>query len=442
MTVAIVRNANPERNAGPARARMNRVVCVVFAIGGWAYLASLCSSLLALRPPAAGFDLQLLLDAAGRVASGGSPYDQNAVASGLSARDLFYSYPPLVAQALVPVSGLPGWLVLAGSWIGAIVGLAVVAAAVARSSIGRHTVAPISLLATIDAALLTVAAAAFFLPLAVGVLFGNIDMFFPLLFGAVAVAAVGGPVSSRATTILGGAALAVASAIKLHPASLGLWLLVRATRPNDPARGSMLRVVLAAVGIGTGILVVSFIVGGIGPWRTYVEYLGLTSNADLATRVNIGPASQVALLLGNNGLAHQLAFVSTGVALLVTVASARLVRDPLEAITWATIASLIILPVTWYHYPVALLPMALAAWLRSRNTVGSRGVAAALIAAYLVADLAIALPVLLWVAVALLLVAIRRSTDVAGVVPAEAAAALLPGAVSRPTQPAVPTANP
>jgi hypothetical protein len=146
--------------------------------------------------------------------------------------------------------------------------------------------------------------------------------------------------------------------------------------------------------------------------------------------------------LGNNGLAHQLAFVSTGVALLVTVASARLVRDPLEAITWATIASLIILPVTWYHYPVALLPMALAAWLRSRNTVGSRGVAAALIAAYLVADLAIALPVLLWVAVALLLVAIRRSTDVAGVVPAEAAAALLPGAVSRPTQPAVPTANP
>jgi len=85
--------------------------------------------------------------------------------------------------------------------------------------------------------------------------------------------------------------------------------------------------------------------------------------------VNIGPASQLALLAGNGGLAHPLAVVFGLVAVAATVAAARWVRDPLESFGWAIVASLVVLPVTWYHYPVALMPIALAAWTRRPRLV-------------------------------------------------------------------------
>jgi hypothetical protein len=106
------------------------------------------------------------------------------------------------------------------------------------------------------------------------------------------------------------------------------------------------------------------------------------------------------------------------IAVIVTVAAARLVRDHLESLGWAIVASLVVLPVTWYHYPVALIPIAVAAWTRSRGTPRGRRVTFALVAAYVVGDVAIVLPVALWLAVALLFVAVRWSRPQPGLEPA------------------------
>jgi hypothetical protein len=393
--------------ADPARRLFARVACLVVAVMGWANLAVLGRAMLSKNPPEAGFDLQLLLDAGKRVAAGGSPYDPNAVANGLQARDLFYSYPPVVAQILAPVSGLPTWLVLTGWCLGAAAGLVVMAALLARSPIGRPTSAPAAL--SLDAALLTLAAAPFFFPFAIALLFGNVDAWFPLLFGAVALTlASGRAIPSRATSAAGGVALAIASFVKLHPATVLVWLAAR--RP--PARrvwrsGAM--AIGAAIAAGAAILAVSLVVGGAGPWREYLDYLRVGGGADLASRVNIGPASQLALLAGNSSLARPLAVAFGVVAVVATVAIARLVRDPLESFGWAVVASLVVLPVTWYHYPVALIPVALAAWTRSRGTPRGRRVTSALVVTYLIGDAALLLPVALWLAAASLFVAVRWS---------------------------------
>jgi hypothetical protein len=71
----------------------------------------------------------------------------------------------------------------------------------------------------------------------------------------------------------------------------------------------------------------------------------------------------------------------------------------------ATSASLIVTPITWFHYPVALLPFAAAAWLQARDSRRAARTAALLVAALFVAGLSISEPVAVWLAVALVLVA-------------------------------------
>ena len=45
--------------------------------------------------------------------------------------------------------------------------------------------------------------------------------------------------------------------------------------------------------------------------------------------------------------------------------------DPLESFAWAAVASLATLPVTWYHYPSALLPIAIAALAAGTGSTGA-----------------------------------------------------------------------
>jgi len=80
-----------------------------------------------------------------------------------------------------------------------------------------------------------------------------------------------------------------------------IWLAVRwhAARDSDGVRGarrSPATVMGAAVVTGAVLLAISLAAGGIGPWRDYWTTCGSPANADLATGVNIGPASQLALL--------------------------------------------------------------------------------------------------------------------------------------------------
>ncbi len=362
---------------------------------GWLGLLQLGATMLAQHPPQAGFDLQLILDAARRVAGGGSPYDPAAVAGRLQASDLFYSYPPPLAQALAPVAGLPSGAALALWGVGATAGLGLVAVLLARRlAPGRP--APAVLLPLL-------ALAPFVSPFAVALLFGNVDAWFGLLYGLVLLAALaeaGG--AGRATLIGGGVALGLASVIKVHPAVLGLWFLVRALRGRGPAW----TVLGAAVVTAAAVLGGSLAAFGTGPWADYVAMLRTSSGADLASRLNIGPASQLALLLGSPAVARPLAVVVAAVAVAVTVAAAWLRADPLESLAWAAVASLAVLPVTWFHYPVALIPFGVAAWLLATGGRRALAVQVVLGLAVLAAIVSIVAPVLVWLAVGLVLAAI------------------------------------
>jgi hypothetical protein len=86
----------------------------------------------------------------------------------------------------------------------------------------------------------------------------------------------------------------------------------------------------------------------------------------------------------------------------VMVLAALRIRDPLASLAVAFTASLVVLPVTWYHYPVALIPVGIALVIASPK-------AWPLVAlAIVVAGVAIAFPPFVWVAVAIILAAVWR----------------------------------
>jgi len=78
------------------------------------------------------FDFQVYHAAAGQIAAGYSPYDPSMFAGPIPAQGaLLYKYPPLLAQLLVPLAGLPlglaagiwflaqGFAVFAATWLAA-----------------------------------------------------------------------------------------------------------------------------------------------------------------------------------------------------------------------------------------------------------------------------------------------------------------------------------
>ncbi len=371
---------------------------------GWAGVVWLGAQLYATTPPSAGFDLELLLEGGRRVAAGQSPYDP-AMVGGASpgAPSLFYSYPPPVAQAIGLVAGVPSPVMLVAWGAAAVFGLLFVADRL------RRLYAP-DLAAS--AVLIPVAAAApLVFPVTVGLLFGNLDVFFPLLYGLMLIAAIDG---TRPARIAGGVALTVA-ALKLHPASLGLWFLVRGFRQRrDGSRPTAWLVVAAAVAAGAVIVLGSLAVGGNAPWVDYFAVIRAGSGADLVDPRNAAPAAQIALLTdGGEGLARVLQVVVSLGALALTAGAAWRRRDPVESLALASIASLVTLPVMWYHYPAALIPFALAAMLRSRGTPVARTTTLVVGAAAVVAAISIVWLPLLWVAIGLLLMAVDRSANAA-----------------------------
>src|ERR1019366_10191120 len=183
-----------------------------------------------------------------------------------------------------------------------------------------------------------VALAAFVYPFAIAVLFGNLNAWFPLLFGLVLLAVLS---PGRGSAVAGGIALAVASATKLHPATLGLWLLAR--RWRDGPAGPSGRILTVAVACGLGLVAVSLLVGGVGPWADYVAFLrGGAVQADIVSPLNVGPASQIAQAFGLSEAAARVIQVPvTLAALAASVSAGRLFQDPVASFGAATIASLV-----------------------------------------------------------------------------------------------------
>ena len=92
---------------------MRRPNPVVLGLGvvGWLGLVWLGWTMFTATPRTAGFDLELVLQAGRDVAAGQSPYDAAMVGgTAPGSTDLFYSYPPPVAQFFSLFAGVP-WVV-------------------------------------------------------------------------------------------------------------------------------------------------------------------------------------------------------------------------------------------------------------------------------------------------------------------------------------------
>ena len=384
---------------GVERLRRSFLPWLVAGVVAWAGVAWIGWTLWNQDPPRVGFDLALLLDGARAVGDGQSPYDPTMLAGGSpSATELFYSYPPPVAQAMQLVTWLPNGVVLVVWAIGATLGLGHIAGEIARRDRQGE---PRSTLIGAKAIL----TAPLFLPFAVAILFGNLDAWYPLLYGALVLAAF--PTSGRWTWLAAGAAVALVAIAKLHPAVLGLWLLVRVVADRD---GPWRTVLLAAVVTGLAILGASVVFGGVQPWLDYVAVIRAGAGAELVDPRNLGPVSLLGQATGLDAQALRVAqVVVTLTAAVVTVLAAWRVRDPIASLAFAFTASLVVLPVTWYHYPVALIPIGLA--LAITRPATRPWVAVAII----LAAVALTFGPMLWVAIAVLIVAALRSGSAATV---------------------------
>jgi hypothetical protein len=214
---------------------------------------------------------------------------------------------------------------------------------------------------------------------------------------------------TRASTLFGGAALVVAS-LKIHPASMGLWFLVRAFRERSDRRaGGSARVLVTAAVVGLSIIGLSLIVGGAGIWEEYVKVIAAGTRAVIVDPRNAGIAAMVAGAIGGGDELARTLHLAVGVAALAVTAWAAWRRaDPLESFAWATAVSLASLPVTWYHYPSAMIPIAIAVLFRARGRAISP-VRWLLVAAVMVAAVAIAVLPLIYVGIGLVIAAARRS---------------------------------
>ena len=377
--------------AGPRRTLTLAVVGTI----AWAGLALIGWRLAQAGPPGVGFDLALLLEA-GRHAATGSPLYSPALVAGASveAQTLFYSYPPFVAQALAPLAGLPLPVVLVAWSVAAAAALAAVAVAIARR-LAPH-------LAASAVALPVVALAPLALPFGVGMLFGNLNVFFPALYGLLLLGAIG---EGRRARVIAGVALGLAAATKLHPASLLLWFAVRGLRQRRDRRpADAWEVVAVAVATIAALAAFSLAVGGTSPWADYLAVVRAGTGADLVDPRNMGPAGQLGLAFGLDATAVRLVYLAVAVtAVVVTAWSAWRVRDPVQSLGTAALASLVTLPVTWYHYPAALLPFAIAALVRRARRPSS---VPWLAGAWLLFTLSIGTPALLAPACAAWLIAL------------------------------------
>src|SRR5688572_8172480 len=300
----------------PGRAAMAAVVAGTIA---WIGVIAIGLQLAGRSPSSLGFDLELLIEAGRDVAAGRSPYADELVAGGAPlATSLFYSYPPPVAQVFSLLTAIPSRVILVLWSVGAVIGLLVVTELFRRSRSPHRSRGEV---------LLVVAACApLTLPFAVGLLFGNLDIWFPFLYGAMLLAAVA---PGRATAVGGGVALALA-AVKLHAASLGLWFLVRAFRDRRAERRAAAGlVVLMAAVVGALIVGGSVIIGGTAVWSDYLDVVRAGVGASIVDPRNAGIAAGVAALVGaDDAFARSLHVVVAVGAILVTMWAAWRRSDP------------------------------------------------------------------------------------------------------------------
>jgi hypothetical protein len=155
---------------------------------------------------------------------------------------------------------------------------------------------------------------------------------------------------------------------------------------------------------------VSLVVGGLEPWREYVRIAGVASGAELVDPRNVGPAAQIALLIGaDSGVARGI-HLAVGVGAVAAIAWAAWTRhDPVESLAIAAAATLLLLPVSWIHYPAAMIPFGAVAVMRALGRPAGRRVSTLAAAAVVAGAVALVWLPLMWVGVALCVAAVHAS---------------------------------
>jgi hypothetical protein len=271
-----------------------------------------------------------------------------------------YRYPPVFAQLLVPLTMLPlrsaalVWLALQATCIFAATWIAGTWGGAAR---------------TRERVLWTAVACLYFFPAFDAVWKGNVS---GVLAYQVALIASAG--------FMGGFALATAVLLKVSPATLVPAVLFGGARRDPEAHLFERRgLVIGTVGIAAASLLISP-----QAWLDYGRVLPNLLGGFVDYPTNLAPASLVATRM------PQLAFLAPALRLLTLV----LALGAVALATWlstrpggwpaavtAGVAAMLFLPSSiWYHYLVALLPLAALAWPRARIS----GRAALLAGAFLV----------------------------------------------------------
>lgn len=401
-----------------------RFVALVWAIAGlmsWITLGLMTDHLISVGRIMQS-DLQALLRAGQRVARMLTPYEVTLHGSSVKINSLFYSYPPPMAQLFSLFSSVSIETLLVVWGIAATLGLICIAALLGSRISNAHSRA--------ETALALFAIAPIFYPYSAALLYGNADSWFPFLYGVILLGALEGrSTRGRLSPVVGGVALGLASIIKLQPASVHLWFLVRGWHqlrsvPNlSPHIGekSLFRrkcppawlTLLASLATLISLVTASLLSGGTGLWADYFHFLRSSDAISLTSLGNIGPGSQIALLLGRDSLAWPIATLTSIAALCLTAWAARSRRDVIESLAWACIASLVVLPVTWYHYLSLLIPFGIATYARCRTMEKPVPVYVLLICGVLVADVSFLFPVGGWVGASIIMIAIHRSARMA-----------------------------
>jgi uncharacterized membrane protein YccF (DUF307 family) len=164
--------------------------------------------------------------------------------------------------------------------------------------------------------------------------------------------------------------------------------------------------------VGLAVLGLSLLFGGLDLWREYIPVATAASQAQLLDPRNAGPAAQITLALGGDeALVRALQIPVTIGAVVATLAAGALLSDRLLGLAIAAVASLVILPITWYHYPVALIPFGLAAVARATGGPAARTTSVLTGTAVAAASLSIAWVPGVWLAVGLLVAGVAVSRN-------------------------------
>lgn len=280
------------------------------------------------------FDFRAYYEAAVDIGAGRSPYDVELFAGPVAAEFWAYKYPPLLAQALVPLTALSlgeaaalwfcaqATALLGGTWLAARAGGA------SRSP---------------ETLLWCGVATTFFLPSFDTLWKGNVSGFLAFL---VAVALVGGAA--------GGLGVALAALLKTTP---GL-LLLPAVTSGGVRRGVLLSLPVIAASFAASP----------AAWTDFARALPNLASGESLSATNLAPHSLVWHASGGPLAVDAVrAFaVGLGALTLVTAAAvARRVGGWPAAVALGLAAVLLIPSSAWYHYLAVLLPLVAFAWPRA-----------------------------------------------------------------------------